>query len=48
VWRLVVERVATLREIGTYYDLNDVFDANAALDLREEAERKAMESHGRS
>jgi len=45
---LVVERVATLEEVETYYDLIDVFDANAALDLREEAERKAWESSGRS
>lgn len=34
IWRLVVEEVATLREIETYYDLCDVFDAHAALNFK--------------
>lgn len=43
IWRLVIERVATLTELEKYYDLVDVLDANEALDLREEAERRANE-----
>jgi hypothetical protein len=34
VWRLVVEQVATLQEIQTYYDLCDVFDAHIALNFK--------------
>jgi hypothetical protein len=37
-WRLVVEKVATLTEIHTYYDLVEVLDAHTALDLIQEAE----------
>lgn len=48
VWRLVLEHVATLREIETYYDLLDVLDANEALDIKEEAERRATEAMTRS
>ena len=44
IWRLVVERVATLQEIETFYDVLNVLDANEALDLREEAERRAAEA----
>lgn len=36
--RLVVYQVATLRELETYYDLVDVLDAHAWLDLRIKAE----------
>lgn len=43
-WRLVTEKVATLKEVNTYYDLVDVLDAHLALDLRDEAEAKAMET----
>jgi hypothetical protein len=37
LWRLIVEEVGTLKEIETYYDLNDVLDAHDALDLKSEA-----------
>jgi hypothetical protein len=43
VWRLVVEQVTTLKEVETYYDLNDVLDAHEALDLKYEAEARAVE-----
>ena len=36
-----MRNVATLREIETYYDIVDVFDANEALDLQDEADRRA-------
>lgn len=42
IWRLVVAKIATLKEINEYYDLCDVWDAHTALDLQDEAERRAM------
>lgn len=42
IWRLVVRQIATLHEIETHYDINDVGDANEALDLMDEAERQAI------
>jgi len=30
--------IATLKEIETYWSINDLADANEALDIREEAE----------
>jgi hypothetical protein len=39
----VIERVASLEEIKRFYDLVEVLDANEALDLKEEAERRAMQ-----
>jgi len=44
IWRLVVSEIATLKEIETYYDLADVLDAHLALDIKEEAEARALES----
>jgi hypothetical protein len=41
---LVVERIASLKEIETYYDLVEVFDAHEALDLKYEADAKSMET----
>ena len=43
-WRLVLEGMATLQEVETYYDLVNVLDANEALDLKEEAEHRATDS----
>jgi len=42
IWRLVVEEVGRLKEIETYYDLNDVLDAHDALDLKVSAEEASM------
>jgi hypothetical protein len=47
VWRLVVEQVATLKEVETYYDLIDVLDAHEALDLKYDAEAQAVEEASR-
>jgi hypothetical protein len=44
VWRLVMERVATLDEILNRWDLRDVLDAHIALSLMAEAEQSAYES----
>ncbi len=44
----MLEQVATLKEIETYYDLVDVLDANEALDIKEEAERRATEAMTKS
>ena len=41
-WRLVLEGVATLQELEEYYDINDICDANEALDVKAEVERRAM------
>lgn len=40
-WRLVLERVATLQEVETYYSLDDVIMAGEALDLKYSAEKEA-------
>lgn len=34
IWRLVLEQVATLAEIETQWSLDDVYRANAMLDMR--------------
>lgn len=38
VWRLVLERVATLREIEEHWSILDLADANDALDAWLEAQ----------
>ena len=47
MWRVVVRQIATLKEIETHYDIVDLFDANEALDLQDEAERRASERVGK-
>jgi hypothetical protein len=44
IWRLIMEKVATLKEIETYYDYADVLDAHLALDLIHEAEKRQMKA----
>lgn len=34
VWRLVVEKIATLTEIDNYWTAKDIFKANAVLDMK--------------
>lgn len=46
IWRVVTERVATLQEVETYYDLADLLDAHIALDLIAEAEERAASLSG--
>ena len=41
IWRLVGNRVATLQEIDSHYDLIDVLDANETLDILHAAEALA-------
>lgn len=42
IWRLaVVEKVATLHEIRTFWDINDVMRANELLDIQQDAEWQA-------
>jgi hypothetical protein len=43
VWRLVIERVATLHEIETHYSVDDVLQACEALDLKQQALEEARE-----
>jgi len=44
LWRPIVTEgcSVTLEEIDTHYDLVELWDLNEALDIREEAERRAM------
>jgi hypothetical protein len=43
VWRLVVNRIASLAEIEGSWCLRDVILANEAMDVQDEIERKAWE-----
>lgn len=42
----MTRNVATLREVDEYYDLVEVADANEALDIMDEAERRAHDPAG--
>lgn len=44
LWRPVVEKVATLQEILTVYDLVDLLDIHESLDLQGEAQFRASEA----
>ena len=48
VWRIVLEKIATLEEIERSWSLDDLYRAEAVLDLRDEliadAQRKAREN----
>jgi len=43
IWRLVANRIATLQEIDTHYDIVEIWDANETLDILEEAEQRAFQ-----
>lgn len=43
VWRCIVHRVATLQEIDQWWDICDLYDANEALDIQDEAKRMAAD-----
>lgn len=43
VWRLVLSGKTTVREINEHMDLDDAFDLIEAIDLQDEAERRAHE-----
>lgn len=48
VWRLILEKVATLSEIETLWSLDDVMRANALLDMKSdiaEVERRKQARH---
>jgi hypothetical protein len=38
LWRLVLEKVATKQELDTHWSIDDVADANEALDAQYEAQ----------
>jgi hypothetical protein len=40
----VINRIATLQEIETHYDLVDILDAHTALDLQNRADDIAYEN----
>lgn len=39
IWRLVTEKVATLKEIDEHYSFVDIIKANAVLDMKNEVEK---------
>ena len=41
IWRLWVHG-ERLKDLNEYYDIIDIYDANEALDLKEEVERLAQ------
>lgn len=43
MWRPIIAKVATLREIEEHYSLVDLWRINAALDAQDDAERRAHE-----
>lgn len=47
VWRIILERIATLEEIETHYSLLDLLDANIALDFKEEMVAQANKPKGK-
>jgi hypothetical protein len=38
IWRIVKERMATLHELSTVYDFEDLLKMNAILDMRDDIE----------
>lgn len=40
MWRVVTRRIATLTEVSRDWCLDDLVDANLALDLEEDIERE--------
>lgn len=49
VWRLVIQKVANLHEIETFWNLDDLIMANAMLDMQADIEmdvsRKKLNEH---
>jgi len=43
VWRCILERIATLKEIETHWSIDDLMDANEALDVQQNAVEKQRE-----
>lgn len=41
IWRPVTAKIATLAEIETHWSIDDLADANEALDIKAEAEEFA-------
>lgn len=48
MWRLVLERRATLAELETIWSLDDVARANALLDMEHDVAKRAQQTEGRS
>lgn len=47
VWRVIGAGVATLNELETAWDLDDLARANAALDMKDDIEAAVMENIGK-
>jgi len=44
IWRIVKSKIATLEEIRSFWDINDVAACNEILDAKEDAEYLAHEA----
>jgi hypothetical protein len=44
VWRLVISKIATLKELETIYTVEDILLANQALDMQQEIDSIISES----
>ena len=44
LWRLVIDNNVSLKEIENYWTLDDVFEANEYLDIKQEIEQLMMQS----
>lgn len=43
IWRLVTEKIVSLKELDERWTTRDIFKANAILDFKAHMEREAME-----
>lgn len=43
IWRPVLKRLGTLKEVQYEWDLDDLADAHEVLDLKESAQSQAMQ-----
>lgn len=42
MWRVILEKIATLQEIETHWSLDDLIRANDILDMKYDLEREEM------
>lgn len=41
-WRLILENICTKQELDNYYSLDDIYEANFVLDLKEKVHTMMM------
>lgn len=42
MWRVIIEKIATLQEIETHWSLDDLVRANDVLDMKNDIENEQM------